>query len=39
MKKVIFIGAQGKMGQAALTGLQKHQVIMQSVLAQDSSAG
>lgn len=30
MKKVILIGAQGKMGQAALTGLQKHQVITAS---------
>ncbi|MFT2793725.1 short chain dehydrogenase [Serratia sp. T13T92] len=30
MKKVILIGAQGKMGQAALTGLQKHHVITAS---------
>lgn len=30
MKKVILIGAQGKMGQAALTGLKKHQVITAS---------
>ena len=30
MKTVIVIGAQGKMGQAALTGLQKHKVITAS---------
>lgn len=30
MKKVILIGAQGKMGQAAMTGLKKHQVITAS---------
>lgn len=30
MKKVILIGSPGKMGQAALSGLQKHQVITAS---------
>ena len=30
MKTVILIGAQGKMGQAALTGLKKHKVITAS---------
>ena len=30
MKTVILIGAQGKMGQAALTGLSKHRVITAS---------
>ena len=35
MKKVILIGAQGKMGQAALTGLGNHQVITASRSGKD----
>ena len=30
MKTVILIGAQGRMGQAAITGLKKHNVITAS---------